>query len=675
MFETGAANFQQQLNQQIDLAAAAITRQQQPDGHWCYQLEADCTIPAEYILMMHHMDEVDEELQQRFARYLRSKQNEEGGWPLYQGGKIDISCSVKCYYALKIAGDDVEAPHMVAARKAIRVRGGAAKANVFTRLMLAMFQQIPWKGTPFIPVEIMLFPKWFFFHLDKVAYWSRTVMVPLFILCSLRVKARNPTGTDCQELFVTPPHEEKNWFVAETFLAKTFLYLDECARLFEPLIPRFIRWKAIRKAEAWFIERLNGEDGLGAIFPAMVNAYEAMDLLGYPQSHPQRQIAKKALEKLIVYQGELAYCQPCVSPIWDTGLACHALLSADESRYSDAITASLQWLKDKQILDVKGDWVAKAEGVEPGGWAFQYDNDYYPDLDDTAVVAWAMDRVSHRDGPGEKHGEAYRESINKAANWLKGTQSRNGGFAAFDVDNTHTHLNEIPFADHGALLDPPTADVSGRCLALLGRLNQEEHQHAIDECISYLKKEQEADGAWFGRWGTNYIYGTWSVLTALAEAGIDSRQSYIKKAASWLKDVQRPDGGWGEDNDSYEVKGTRKSSLVGNQGSTSYQTAWALLALIAAGEAESDAVKRGVDYLLSTQNEDGLWKDPWFTAPGFPRVFYLKYHGYSEYFPLWALAEYRNSLARGDEFGETPTGATPDKESPDKESPDKQRVA
>lgn len=634
------------LNSAIDKAAQAIIGKQKKDGHWCYELEADCTIPAEYILMMHHMDEIDEVLQKKFAVYVRSKQNEEGGWPLYHGGDTDISCTVKAYYALKIAGDDITAPHMEKARNAVLTRGGAERANVFTRIMLAMFQQIPWKGTPFIPVEIMLFPKWFFFHLDKVAYWSRTVMVPLFILCSLKVKARNPSGTHCQELFRETPEKIKDWFAQDSFAASVFLATDRLGRRFEPLIPKKLRQKAIRKAEHWFIERLNGEDGLGAIFPAMVNAYEAMDVLGYPESHPDRQIAKKALQKLIIDKGEMAYCQPCVSPVWDTGLACHALMSANKTQYADSIRQSLDWLKGKQITEVQGDWSVNTDNLPSGGWAFQYNNDYYPDLDDTAIVAWAMDRADNR--------EDYRDAIDRAAVWLKGTQSSEGGFAAFDVDNTHYSLNKIPFADHGALLDPPTADVSGRCVALLGRLNNKEssYEQTLDACMSYLKKEQESDGAWFGRWGTNYIYGTWSVLSALAEAGVDSGEPAVRKAVGWLKSVQRPDGGWGEDNDSYKGTETCYESLSGNQGSTSYQTAWALLALIAAGEADSAATRKGIAYLLDTQNSEGVWREPWYSAPGFPRVFYLKYHGYSEYFPLWALSEFRNALSNQDDESE-----------------------
>jgi len=621
-----------QLTETIDRAADALVADQRPDGHWCFELEADCTIPAEYIVMMHFMDEVDEALQAKLATYLRRRQNDEGGWPLYYAGDVDISCSVKSYYALKLSGDDPNEDHMRRAREAIVMRGGASRANVFTRIMLAMFEQVPWRAAPFMPVEVMLLPKWFFFHLDKVAYWSRTVMVPLLILCSARAKARNPTGRDVQELFVTPPQQEKHWFPTETRLARLFLLLDEVARRFEWMIPKSIRRRAIARAEDWFIERLNGEDGLGAIFPAMVNAYEAMDLLGYPPDHPDRRTAKRALEKLLVENEDEAWCQPCVSPVWDTGLAAQALL-ATGGRDAE-VTRALDWLRERQITDVTGDWAVNAAAVEPGGWAFQYANDYYPDLDDTAMVAWAMDRSGHT--------ERYGETISRARDWIVATRSSNGGYAAFDVDNTRYYLNEIPFADHGALLDPPTADVTGRCAAFLGRLGETD---ALAPSIDYLRREQDPSGAWFGRWGTNYIYGTWSVLSALIEAGIPPSDESIQRGVRWLLSIQRPDGGWGEDNDSYEHDGPSSSCSTSNQGSTSFQTAWAVLALVACGEAHSDAVRRGVEYLIRTQNANGEWKEPYFTAPGFPRVFYLKYHGYSHYFPLWALAEYRNAIA------------------------------
>ncbi len=585
------------------------------------------------------MDEIDDALQAKMARYIRANQMEGGGWPLYFGGEMNISCSVKAYYALKLAGDSVDAPHMRRAREAILARGGAARANVFTRIALAQFAQVPWRAVPFIPVEIMLLPRWFPFHLDKVAYWSRTVMVPLFILVSLRVMAKNPLGIGVRELFTVDPWQERDYFPVRSRLNRALLYVERTARVFEPLIPAFVRRRAMARAEAWFVERLNGEDGLGAIFPAMVNAYEALATLGYPPDHPLRATALRALQKLVVEREDEAYCQPCVSPIWDTGLACHALLEAGAPEDREAIGQALDWLAERQI-EGSGDWAVNAPEVEGGGWAFQYRNDHYPDLDDTAVVAWAMERYD---------AQRYGGAIRRAATWMRELQSANGGFAAFDADNTHYHLNEIPFADHGALLDPPTADVSARVATLLARIDASDADRAaMTRVLEYLESEQEDDGAWYGRWGTNYIYGTWSVLMALEQMGVGKDHPMVQKAARWLKAMQRADGGWGEDNDSYEVDGPdERFCRDSNIGSTSFQTAWALLGLLAAGEKDSEAVRRGVKHLLSMQQADGLWRDHWFTAPGFPRVFYLKYHGYSRFFPLWALARYRNEVASG----------------------------
>ncbi len=626
------------LEAAIERARTQLLAERESDGHWCYELEADCTIPSEYILMMHFMDEIDTDLQARMARYIRRNQMESGGWPLYFGGDVNISCTVKSYYALKLAGDDPDEPHMVLARQAILNRGGAARANVFTRIMLAQFGQVPWRAVPFIPAEIMFLPKWFPFHLDKVAYWSRTVMVPLFILTTLKVMAKNPQGTGVAELFTTPPFEERDYFPVRSTLNRVFLYAERSARLLEPVIPQFVRRRAVARAEAWMIERLNGEDGLGAIFPAMVNAYESLAALGYPPEHPLRATALAAIRKLVVEREDEAYCQPCVSPVWDTGLACHALLEAGVDEDQAAIEQALDWLAERQIHS-SGDWAVQTDGsVEGGGWAFQYRNDHYPDLDDTAVVAWAMERHD---------AERYATPIRKAAGWMQALQSADGGFAAFDADNTHYHLNEIPFADHGALLDPPTADVSARVATLLARTRgADENPEVIERVLGYLASEQEDDGAWYGRWGTNYIYGTWSVLVALESLGVPSDDPMVRKAVRWLESVQRPDGGWGEDNDSYEAdRPDNRFCRDSNIGSTSFQTAWALLGLMAAGESDSQAVRDGIRHLLQAQQPDGLWRDHWFTAPGFPRVFYLKYHGYSRFFPLWALARYRNLTA------------------------------
>ena len=637
------------LDGAIDRASQALMAMQQPDGHWCFEFETDCTISAEYILMMHFLDEIDEVLQGKLANYIRSKQRFDahgGGWPLYQDGAMDLSCTVKSYYALKAAGDSADAPHMKHAREVILAHGGAAKSNVFTRILLAMFEQVPWRAAPYVPVEIMLFPKWMPFHLDKVSYWARSTMVPLFILCSLKAKAKNPRKISVRELFVTPPEEEQHYFATGGFVNKLFLVLDKVGRACDPLIPKSIRMKAVRRAEQWFLPRMNGEDGLGGIFPPMVNALEAMDLLGYPKDHPVRATCLKSLQKLIVDRGDgTAFCQPCVSPLWDTGWAAMALLKSSKDEQTQAsVDRALEWLAPRQVLDIKGDWAVQAPDLPPGGWAFQYANAYYPDLDDTAMVAGLM----HVAGKDPKRGPKYAERLERAADWLVGMQSDNGGFAAFDRNNTHYHINYIPFADHGAMLDPPTEDVSGRVLACLGVLNREQDRDAIRRCITYLRQVQKPDGSYWGRWGTNYIYGTWSVLAGLALVGEDLSQPWIRKSIDYLKNTQHADGGWGETNDSFE-----KPELSGTNGgvSTAHSTAWALLGLMAAGEHQSEAVRRGIQWLLDDQQEAGehlagLWHHPSYNAPGFPRVFYLKYHGYTAYFPLWALTRYRQLTSR-----------------------------
>lgn len=618
-----------QLEVAIEHARNALVAEQNADGHWCYELEADCSIPAEYILMMHFVDDIDTELQVKLAAYLRNRQEANGGWPLYYGSDFDMSCSVKAYYALKLAGDDPQAEHMQRARKAILARGGAARANAFTVIALAQFGQIPWRAVPFIPVEAMLLPRQAPFHLSKVSYWARTVMVPLFILCSLRVTAKNPNGVNVRELFTVAPEKEKDFLPADSRMGHVFKWLDKVGRTLDPLIPGFARKRAIAAAERWIIQRLNGEGGLGAIFPAMINAYEALGALGYAADHPYRLQTRKAIDDLLVIRDHEAYCQPCVSPVWDTALSCHALQQADRAGDSDVVLKGLDWLKPLQQLEGAADWQDQHPDLPGGGWAFQYENDHYPDLDDTSVIAWAM----HNAGDTKRYGHA----IDRAAQWLRGMQSANGGFAAFDSDNDHDYLNEIPFADHDALLDPPTSDVTARVVAFLSQRNNVADAEAIHRAMEFLRNEQEADGSWFGRWGTNYVYGTWSVLSALEAAGEDMQQPWIRRAVTWLEGMQRADGGWGEDNGNYWQPARGNPNL-----STSFQTAWAVLGLLAAGEVDNPAVERGVAYLLEYQNEDAFWDDPYYTAPGFPRVFYLNYYGYKRFFPLWALARYRN---------------------------------
>jgi squalene-hopene/tetraprenyl-beta-curcumene cyclase len=632
------------LDRHIAQATRALLDCQRPDGHWVFELEADATIPAEYVLLRHHLAEpVDAELERKIAVYLRRIQGAHGGWPLFHEGALNVSASVKAYFALKMIGDSVDAPHMVRAREAIRSHGGAGGSNVFTKLLLALYGFIPWRAVPAMPVEIMLLPKWFPFHLDKISYWSRTVIVPLLVLMAKKPRARNPKGVRIDELFLDPPkmlgpapkaaQQNAGWFAF-------FRGVDILLHAGEPLFPKRVRQRAIDRAVEWVEERLNGEDGLGAIYPAMANSVMMYDALGFPESHPQRAIARKSVEKLLIVQPHEAYCQPCVSPIWDTGLVTHALLETGDAEAQRSAAKGLAWLEPQQILDVKGDWVARRPDLRPGGWAFQYANPHYPDVDDTAVVAMAMDRAQGVD-PRIDH----KQAIARAREWIVGMQSKNGAWGAFDADNEYYYLNHIPFADHGALLDPPTDDVTARCVSMLAQLGETvDSSPAVAHAVEYMKGSQLPEGSWFGRWGMNYIYGTWSVLCALNAAGVDHASPMMRKAADWLISIQNADGGWGEDGASYKLdyKGYEPAP------STASQTAWALLGLMATGDIEHPAVERGIKYLAQTQGADGLWEEARYTAVGFPRVFYLRYHGYRKFFPLWALARYRNLTARND---------------------------
>jgi squalene-hopene/tetraprenyl-beta-curcumene cyclase len=626
----------------LEAGIASATRgmlgYRQPDGHWVFELEADCTIPAEYVLLRHYLgEEVDAVLEAKIANYLRRVQGAHGGWPLVHEGEFDMSASVKAYFALKTIGDSADAPHMVRAREAIRSRGGAIHSNVFTRFMLAMFGVMSWRSVPVLPIEIMLLPMWSPFHLNKISYWARTTMVPLMVLAALKPLARNAGRLSIDELFLQPPgsigmtakapHQSRGWFLL-------FRALDAVLRVIEPLFPKKLRARAIDSAVAFIEERLNGEDGLGAIYPPMANAVMMYDALGKPADYPPRALTRRALERLLVIGEHEAYCQPCVSPVWDTALSAHAMIEAGSEAAQSSAKQGLDWLKPRQILDLKGDWAVKRPEIRPGGWAFQYNNDYYPDLDDTAVVVMAMDRTRRATGSAE-----YDMAIARGREWIAGMQSRDGGWAAFDVDNLEYYLNNIPFSDHGALLDPPTEDVTARCVSMLAQLGETvQSSKAVVDGVAYLRRTQLAEGSWYGRWGLNYIYGTWSVLCALNAAGVNHQDPVMRKAVDWLLSIQNKDGGWGEDAKSYRL------DYRGFDGAptTASQTAWALLGLMAAGEVGHPAVVRGVQYLIATQNEKGLWDEQRYTATGFPRVFYLRYHGYSKFFPLWALARYRN---------------------------------
>ncbi len=623
------------LDEAVARASKSLLAMQHADGHWVFELEADATIPSESILLQHYIGQIEPDLQAQIARYIRATQGADGGWPLFYGGALDLSTSVKAYFSLKAAGDRVDAPHMARARSAILAQGGARRCNVFTRTTLALFGEVPWRAVPVMPVEIMLLPGWSPFHIAKVSYWSRTVLVPLLVLMALRPRARNPQGVTICELFAEPPELVRDWITGPSSSPLSFAFglLDRLLRQVEPFFPAEARRRAIEKAVAFVTERLNGEDGLGGIFPAIANTVMMFDCLGYPPDHPDVATAQAALRKLLVLDGERSYCQPCLSPVWDTALSCHALMEVDDGRLQPAIRHALDWLESKQVLEVVGDWAVTRPGLRPGGWAFQYENPYYPDLDDTAAVALALDRFDSA---------RYRHAIDRAAEWVVGMQSRGGGWASFDADNTHYYLNHIPFADHGALLDPPTADVSARCLGFLAQIGCAPDHPAVSAVTEYLRREQEAEGSWFGRWGTNYIYGTWSVLAAFNAAGIEPTSPEVRRAVDWLLARQHRDGGWGESSESYWPEAPQGDA----QYSTPSQTAWALLGLMAAGQVEHPAVARGITFLIDRQDQDGNWDESWYTAVGFPRVFYLRYHGYRAFFPLWALARYRRLRTR-----------------------------
>ncbi|GAN61862.1 squalene-hopene cyclase [Acetobacter indonesiensis NRIC 0313] len=626
------------LDRAVKNAHAALGKRQQADGHWVYELEADATIPAEYVLLEHYLNRIDDGLQQKIGNYLRRTQSaDHNGWALYHNGKFDLSASVKAYFALKAIGDDINAPHMQRAREAIHDHGGAERTNVFTRCQMALFGDVPWRATPVMPVELMLLPRKAFFSIWNMSYWSRTVIAPLLVLAALRPIAINPRQIHIRELFVTPPEAVKDWIRGpyRSVWGRAFKGLDAVLRPVLPFIPTKTHEKAIKAAIDFIEPRLNGEDGLGAIYPAMANVVMMYRALGVPDEDPRAVTAWKAVQKLLVIKDDEAYCQPCVSPIWDTGLSGHAMLEAasgpngiqPEETLIELRKASA-WLRDKQILDVEGDWAINKPGLAPGGWAFQYGNDHYPDVDDTAVVGMLL----HREGD-----PANAEALARARQWIIGMQSTNGGWGAFDIDNDKELLNHIPFSDHGALLDPPTADVTARCISFLAQLGNPEDQPIIDRAIEYLRKDQEEDGSWFGRWGTNYIYGTWSVLCAFNAAGISHDDPAVVKAVEWLRSVQRPEGGWGEGCESYEggAHGTYGESLPS-------QTAWAVLGMMAAGRRDDPAVSRGIAWLAEQQDDNGEWHEDPYNAVGFPKVFYLRYHGYKQFFPLMAMARYRN---------------------------------
>ena len=576
----------------------------------------------------------------KFAAYLRARQADHGGWPLFQDGAFDMSATVKAYFALKMIGDDVDAPHMRRAREAVLARGGAVNANVFTRVLLSLYGVLTWKSVPVMPVEIMLLPAWFPFHLTKVSYWARTVIVPLLVLQALKPVAKNPRGIGIDELFVEnpreigpperAPHQNARWF-------GYFRVVDVLLRATEPWLPSRLRKRAIDRAVAFVTERLNGEDGLGAIYPAMANSVMMFEVLGYPPDHPDRAIARASIDKLVVDGEEEGYCQPCVSPVWDTALVCHTLLEAGDGRSVASVKRGLQWLLPRQVLDVKGDWTARRPDVRPGGWAFQYANPHYPDLDDTAVVVMAMDRLRRLE-PTRQVRPRHRP---------RPRMDRRHAIAQWRIRRLRCGQHALPSQQH-----PVCRPRGAARSALRGRhravpVDARPARRAARGQPGRRPRHRlpARDPAPRGKlvWPLGHELHLRHLVGAVRAQCRRARPAvgHDRKAADWLIAIQNPDGGWGEDGASYKLdyRGYEKAP------STASQTAWALLGLMSAGRTNDPAVQRGIAYLASTQAADGFWNEPRFTATGFPRVFYLRYHGYRKFFPLWALARYRNLQA------------------------------
>lgn len=620
----------------IQQAQAYLLSIQHPLGYWVGELEADTTLTSEYIMLRHFLGRVDKDRERKAANYLRAKQLPDGGWDLFPGSPSDISATVKAYFALKLVGHSAGEPFMAKARENIRTKGGVTKANVFTKITLALFGQYDWRGVPSMPIEIMLLPRQAYINLYEVSYWSRTVIVPLLILMDLKPVCRVPELAGIEELYVPSRAEADLRFPLSDQLISWknfFIGLDRLLPSLEHWAPRPFRARSRQQALAWILARM-GPGGLGGIYPAMANAVMALHTLGYSEDHPKMAEGWKEIEQLGIEEVDTFRMQPCLSPIWDTSLAVNALVESGLPANHPTLLKAAAWLLQGQILR-RGDWQVKRPDLAAGGWPFQFRNDFYPDTDDTAMVLMALKKVRLPDRADIRH------VLDKGLTWFLGMQAESGGWGSFDAENNRLILNNIPFADHGALLDPPTEDLAGRGLETLGTFGETSaHPHAAS-ALEFIKRTQSPNGPWYGRWGVNYIYGTWSVLRGLQAIGENMNAPYVRRAVRWLEQHQNPDGGWGETLLSYA-----DPSLAGKGESMPSQTAWALLGLVAAGEARSPATARGIRYLLEAQRPDGSWDDPLWNGTGFPRVFFLKYHLYPVYFPLWALGVYREALSK-----------------------------
>jgi len=623
-----------EISDAISRAQQNLLRQQREDGHWCGELLVDSTLCSDFILFMHWLGEIDVNLQERSTRHILKRQLPDGGWNIYFGGPSEINASVKGYFALKLAGYSPDLPFMRKARENILRLGGIPRMNTFSKLYLALLGQFPWKYLPTIPVEMILLPSWAPFHIYKMSSWSRAMLIPLAIINHFKPTRSLPGNKQLHELYplgteqsdLRLPRSERFWTWRNFFLR-----VNDVLKILHPLRINPMRKRALEEAERWMLERIGeGSDGLAAVYPAMLNCLIALRVLGYPKEHPAYKKATQDFVGLFVDDPEDFRIQPCLSPVWDTAINVIALAESGMPADDPALRRAAKWLLDKEVR-IRGDWTHNNSHREASGWAFEYNNVYYPDVDDTAMVLMALRLVK------PENDSELASTFRRALDWQMGFQCRDGGWAAFDKNVTTPWLEDMPFADHNAILDPTCSDLTARTLELLGYINFNPRVRSVRDALQYLIDTQEADGSWYGRWGVNYIYGTWQVLRGLRAINQNMTQDWILRGRDWLESCQNDDGGWGETCSTYENPATKG---IGN--STASQTAWAIMGICACGDLNRPSIQRGLRFLLSSQNEDGSWDEPEITGTGFPGVFYLKYDMYRQNFPLLALATYLN---------------------------------
>jgi len=614
--------------------------QDREEGYWCGELGADSTLVSDYVLLHRLLGTEDEARTQKCAIEILNRQNPDGGWPIYNDGPSNISASVKAYFALKMAGYTADHPQLKKARECILALGGVTAVNTFTKIYLCFLGQYDYDAVPAIPPEIVLFPKWFWFNIYEISSWSRAILVPLSIAYAKKPFKKIPPEQGIEELFVGGRSKSRlrlRWADKLISWRNFFLVLDRLVHFFELVHVRPLRSQALKSAEKWMLERLEMSDGLGAIYPGIMNSIIALRCLGYSLDDPQVIRAMDEFEKLGIEEEKTFRMQPCMSPVWDTAYAVFALAESGVPATDKRLVQPCEWMLKKQVTR-RGDWCVKNRKVPPAGWYFEFNNEFYPDVDDSAQVLLALSRV-------KTSNESYHSrSVQRAIDWILSMQCKNGGWASFDKDNDRMVFQHIPFADHNAMLDPATVDITGRVLECLASYGYSLKDEPVRRAVEFIKREQEPDGSWFGRWGVNYVYGTMLVLRGLEAIGVDYHEPCVQQAVEWLRMMQNPDGGWGESCGSYD-----DANAKGVGPSTASQTAWAVMGMLAANDTRSDSLQNGIAYLLRTQRRDGSWDERHYTGTGFPRVFYLEYTMYRQYFPLLALTAYTKATTESEE--------------------------